>query len=529
MQSERLYITLRGPFSATMADGTDVTPTSSKAIALLALLAEAPTMRHGRRWLEDKLWSDRAPPQAQGSLRTALLDIRRSFATAHDVLGSDRKHVWLNPDAVHTDLASGDVAGEFLEGLDINDPEFNDWLIAKRVALQEDRLPTSAPSDAKRAILIQCGTPGPIDGTESTFARLVDDQVGKTVSGFIALARRTLRQENPDLIIRSSIERGERGAVIFVQVIDPVSDDLVHTEHCFVDDLSAFLGDQQAFGRFCWGIADTALEQLPLRTNPDSAIAVRSRHVQYALRNALQFDGQSMGLALEGLGSAFLQLESGLFLAFKAWVLMSMVMEEIRPEDAALLAEVRELLSDAERHSPNDAMVAAISASVRGSLLGDHRNAHRLAAQALREDANNIFALLAMSKAKAVMGEAKVAYRMSRHVCQIASNSKFAPMCNLQHSILCISMKRSEEAMQAALRAAAGSEFYRAPRRQLLALQTISRDTEGARNSIIDLSRIEPGFSVERFLFDRKYPVDTLRNAGYLDLAMVGLREIADL
>lgn len=517
MSEERLYIRLRGTFSVTTAGGAEITPLGKKTIGLLALLAEAPSMRRGRRWLEDKLWSDRAAPQAQGSLRSALLEIRRCFGQAGAILGSDRKNVWLDASSVETDLADSAAEGDFLEGLDILDPEFNDWLIQKRVAYAP--APEQAAADRGQRVLIQCGMPWRMGATGNPLAQLVDDQIGKTVSGFIALAQRTLRRESPDLIIRSAIEQSGPGAVIFAQVIDPVSDDLVHSDHCFVEDLPAFLADHEALGRFCWGVADMALERLPQRSRPNSAIVRRSQYVQSALRNTLNFDASSMSRALDGLDKAFNQLESGLFLAFRAWVLMSMAMEEVRPDSADLRADVTELLDRAEHLSPEEPMVAALSASVRGGLLGDHGAAMRQAARALREDANNLFALLAMSKARAAAGDVKIAWQMSRHASRIAAFSKFEAMCNLHHAILCLSMRRSDEALRAVRRAAAGNPKYRAPLRQLLALQAIRGDAEGARATVIDLSRIEPGFSVERFLFDRRYPADTMRDAGYLAAA----------
>ena len=504
----------------TDSNGADITPLGRKSIGLLALLAETPSMRRGRRWLEDKLWSDRAPRQAQGSLRSALLEIRRCFGPAANALGSDRKHVWLDASAVQTDLTDTAADGEFLEGLDIVDPEFNDWLIHKRVSYAE-RVTTE--SDPGHVVLIQCGMPWRIAQGGNPLAQMVDDQIGKTVSGFIAHARRTLRQENPDLIIRTTVDQGDKSAMILAQVIDPATDDLVHSDHCFVSDLHGFLADEQALGRFCWGVADAALERMPQRSRPNSAIAQRSRFVQSALRDTLSFDAASMGRAFDGLGSAYGHLPSGLFLAFGAWVLMSMALEEVRPDTEDLRAEMTDLLNRAEGLSPEEPMVLALSASVRGGLLGDTGGSAHRAGRVLREDPHNLFALLAMSKARAAQGDPKTAWQMSRHASQISAYSKFDAMCSLQHAILCLSMRRPDEAMAAAERAAQCNTNYRAPLRQLLALQAGKGDVKGAMASAGKLALIEPDFTIERFLFDRRYPADTLRDIGYLDAARIGL------
>lgn len=67
-----LVLHLFGPFHAETPDGSDLTPKSAKACALLAILARQPRMEHARTWLQDRLWSDRGRDQAAASLRQAL-------------------------------------------------------------------------------------------------------------------------------------------------------------------------------------------------------------------------------------------------------------------------------------------------------------------------------------------------------------------------------------------------------------------------------------------------------------------------
>ncbi len=137
------YIYLLGSICVMDANGALRTPKSQKARALVALLALAPRGARSRVWLRDKLWSESGEEQASASLRQALTDVRRSFGPSADkLLISDNFTVSLDLSRVKVDAldptASADQgtdvdsAPELLEGLDIADPEFEDWLTLER-------------------------------------------------------------------------------------------------------------------------------------------------------------------------------------------------------------------------------------------------------------------------------------------------------------------------------------------------------------------------------------------------------------
>ncbi|WP_011909679.1 SARP family transcriptional regulator [Cereibacter azotoformans] len=164
----RMY--LFGPFTLLGPDGEELTPKSRKSRAILAMLAVAPRGSRSRVWLRDKLWSDRGEDQASASLRQALLDIRKSLGPrAAHVLTADKNTVSLDLAAVSVDaleFASRERRGEeagttehFLEGIDVRDPEFEDWLSLERqswfarleeAGFEADLAPRPAPSEARR-------------------------------------------------------------------------------------------------------------------------------------------------------------------------------------------------------------------------------------------------------------------------------------------------------------------------------------------------------------------------------------------
>jgi len=140
---------LLGPFSVSDYDGLPLTPKAQKTCAMLAMLALSPRATRTRVWLRDKLWSDRGEEQGAASLRQALLDARRSLGELGDqVIIADKKSVSLRLDKITIDtellLAEAETSNQdlerlrvslnedLLEGMDIRDPEFEDWLALER-------------------------------------------------------------------------------------------------------------------------------------------------------------------------------------------------------------------------------------------------------------------------------------------------------------------------------------------------------------------------------------------------------------
>lgn len=520
-----LHIRLFGDFALISSDKTSHAPTSKKAIGLLALLATSESGSRQRRWLEDKLWSDRGPSQARGSLRATLVVIRKALGAHAHFLGADRTSVWLDLNAISTDLDQQDFSREFLEGLDVADEEFNAWLMQQRMMRDQPRIAEQSARPVARRLSIQCGMPWATSSTTSIKSQIVSTQIGKIISDFIAYSRCSNQDTRADLVIKTSVEDHEDGATLLVQIIDPVADEIIHSDHCFTSNLDLFVRSQALLGRFCWNLADLALEKVPAQSNKSDPLSERSAYVQSALRHVLSFDPTQMHKSLSVLDEASNHLEMGLFFAFKAWAMTSMIMEGFLEESKQTLEEIKMLLIKAQERSPSEGMVAAVCANVECILFENHQSAIALARRALRETPNNIFALQAMSASRAATGQMDIAYELSKHGQFVSSLSKFSAMSNLHHALLCISMHRSSEAVQSSENAAKLAPTYRAPRRQLLGLYAAGNNRVEAQIALNGLRDAEPDFELDRYLFDRSYPSNTLRKSGYLDKAIIGMRD----
>ena len=140
-------IYLLGCLTVADASGVNCTPKSQKARALIAMLVLAPRGARSRVWLRDKLWSDRGEVQGAASLRQALVEIRKALGPAADqLLVTDNHTVSFDLSRISVDVFELLSAGsegpqsalgtrngqEFLEGFDIGDPEFEEWLTLER-------------------------------------------------------------------------------------------------------------------------------------------------------------------------------------------------------------------------------------------------------------------------------------------------------------------------------------------------------------------------------------------------------------
>lgn len=519
-------IRLFGMFRILSQNGQDVTPRSKKAIGLIALLVAGEGYRRNRRWLEDKLWSSRGPRQARGSLRQVLLDIRTTLGPARDILQSDRTHVWLRAENVTTDLLTPAPGQEFLEGLDVGDNEFEDWLVQQRVH-EIPHATRAAPAPRKDDIIrIQCGPALHSAAAPNAVARSVEDQIGKFLTEFVSDAHLTVAGHGtvlPDLLVQSSVHEAETGSSVHVQIIDPASDRLVHSVHTGFDSPKQFLESPDQFAQFCWNAADWTLERLPQIVGRETPLGHRSEVVQSAFRETLSFNGARMRAALDHARAAQEERADGVYLAVQAWIMMSMILEEFLPEDRTNLDEIRDLILRAERASPHCPMVNAISATLKVTLFEEFDAAYVAARRSLKANPSNFFAMQTLAACSVRLGNLDKAYATSRRCSQMARGSKFEAMSAIYHVLICLQSTREEEAFELTRYAADIAPDYRAAQRTLVGLLGQRGALSEANARLQKLGALEQGFTLDRFFNDPDYPVHTLRRTGVLAQAQMRL------
>ena len=151
--SLRWSLHLFGDLRVERSDGKAVKIPGRRERALLAYLALAPDLKESRRKLIGLLWSDTSDGMMLDNLRTCLWSLRKALGDPdHRLVLSERDWIGLNRDVLEVDLwtfrelaAGGErddleraieiYAGELLQGLDLDNEEFHDWLRNQRTQL----------------------------------------------------------------------------------------------------------------------------------------------------------------------------------------------------------------------------------------------------------------------------------------------------------------------------------------------------------------------------------------------------------
>ncbi len=150
-----LILKLLGGFEARAVGKAALSFPTKKTKALLAYLAAHPGKSHSRSDLANLLWGDSGDEQARASLRQTLSYLRKALTpTGREHLVVQDDLVSIDPATIQVDVATlenltvqgipealeraGDLyRGDFLEGFDLREEDFNDWLGVERARLRE--------------------------------------------------------------------------------------------------------------------------------------------------------------------------------------------------------------------------------------------------------------------------------------------------------------------------------------------------------------------------------------------------------
>ncbi len=147
---------LLGGFALYGGDGAPIALSSKKAVALLAYLGHRPGQPVSRSKIATLLWSDRGEEQARGSLRQTLSVLRKALGDGGDgggIIISSAQGLAMDERAVAVDMVDFEAGigapdgmdpaavdlyrGPFLDGFDLREGIFEDWLRSQRARLAE--------------------------------------------------------------------------------------------------------------------------------------------------------------------------------------------------------------------------------------------------------------------------------------------------------------------------------------------------------------------------------------------------------
>lgn len=530
-----LRLFLIGGFRLETVSGVDLTPRSAKACGLIALLAVSPQGRRARIWLQDKLWSDRGRDQGSASLRQALSQIRRDLAVYADVLVATRNSIRLDLDRVTVaDPKVGTSGREFLEGIDIRDPEFEAWLRQERVARADTESARGPP--VTRPVAVSPGLAS-VFRTRSVYLlpmtvaaspeRLFEDL-------FIDCLERSIRETlvadvfrrapdpgvpdpiivsvqafvagNSDVGMRLAIEEGPRRRALWsgkrvvpARGAPPVeSVDILALVHEATEALADGLLTRAARGR----------EAL------DAAILGR-----LAVRKIFSMNPAEVAEADALLVQAFDRDPRAVFLAWRVQLRVIQRMERHLTVSSTDDFEIQGLIAQALQLEPGNSMVLATAANALVLIDDDIPSGLDLAQRALSLNAANPFAWDCLSIGLLMNGRAEEAHDYQLRACALSSRSPIRHFWNMGACLTSVVTGRLDSALQLAHSASVLVPEFRPPLRYMAALHAASGDTDRAMQSVGRLQRLEGDFSVARMIEDRSYPIAALRRSGLLENA----------
>ncbi|HEX6087277.1 MAG TPA: BTAD domain-containing putative transcriptional regulator [Thermoanaerobaculia bacterium] len=146
-----LHLELLGDFRLRTESGSLITISARKSQAMLAYLAVKPAQLVSRDKMAALLWSSTAPEQARQSLRQTLSTMRRELAAVspQKILVEEGDFLSLDASLVHCDVAEFEslvatgtaealdpatrlYTGDFLDGFQIDEEKFDQWVLAER-------------------------------------------------------------------------------------------------------------------------------------------------------------------------------------------------------------------------------------------------------------------------------------------------------------------------------------------------------------------------------------------------------------
>jgi DNA-binding SARP family transcriptional activator len=528
----RYTIHLQGRFRVFDPEGKPVELRSAKAQGLIALLATVPELDRGRLWLQDKLWSDRAPVEAARSLRQELTQLRKHLNLREEVLKADRSRIWL--DATRVAVMGEDAAEtrDFLEGLDIRDPEFNRWLTEMRSSRDETETPGVKTGPSKQRI----STTGPsrtlalvpspaadaaVRIAEAELYGLVTRSLHETIDatiltalpaepvpGLLIVSAQVLRSEQGRADLRVTLDEQERCRTLWSDCVRGWSNEVSVSQD---PDCMALVSR----------IVDAVSNRWVMRATPGDRDSDADAMAHLAVRKLFTIDSGEIDEAEALLRAAYALEPCGVYQAWLAQLFTFRFVERLTADTKALVEASREACAVALQRDPTNSFVLAAVANATTILERNHVGGGELAQLSVRSNPANPFAWWALSNARQYSSEHEAAYQAARRCQGLTADTAFRFWGDFQLALTAAITGRIEEAIRLGETASVLAPKFRPPLRYLIAIYALRDRRDDARRCLARLISNEADFTPERLYADPDYPNSLMRKSGLVEVERI--------
>ena len=494
-------------------------------------------MTRSRGWVQDKLWSNRSQRNGANSLRQVLYQLRKALGPTQDVLTADRRQLRL--DASRVKLIQTGV-GEILEGLDINDPEFEIWLSGLRAQANAGRdwdtartwldSPVQGPAaparvPAKQPPLRQLMIEQANEGQSllGRFETRIGDSLARSLREHLDLVLVAPGQEvgSQGLLALnvSACREGESQIGLRVAVYEGLGQGASWADSVTGSIPSPGAPPGWPFRHLCHRACDAIVGLLtkPGSSQDDTSPGDANSLAGAAVRRMFSMLPGSVDEARDLLHLAHKLRPRGLYLAWQAQlaVIDFVESEGVRREELAELAD--ELCAKAMSDEGTNSNVLAAVSHARLVFDNDLSAALELSHLGVVANPENPLAWSARANALLNAEQTEKAYRAAHAAHRLASNTNLRFWTDFQIATTAIAAGRTEEAIDHAERSRALNARYRPALRYLIGLHAEAGDLVAARRSLHRLQRVEPTLTIEDLVLNDGYPVSMMRRAGLID------------
>jgi len=524
-----------GSFCLRDRDGTDLTPRSNRAKALLAILILSPEARRSRTYLQGMLWKTEQA-SARMSLRTCLSDIRRnlrkSVSGTQFALQSNHKFVWLDPNLIELIEPRTDSEREaLLKGVNVHNSAFHQWINDQKIrhasenhntgletstGAHDDRrkiwlhtdedIPFSLTVDQLQSqLLLNLSEQSPIKCVDHADGRVAEKNAGDAIIQILPYMAGDTRYLS--LSLKSLGSR----AILWRETVRPYQSE--NKPHDSTIHLRSIAHDA----------TENILKALREGENSHNHHELADQLVGKALRRAFTFVPQNI---LEGkalLQHAQQYRPHAHQLAWLSTVIMFECIELPQTDLTPNLEEYRACSDEALTAAPRNAFVLSTLCKPKLLLEGDIDAARAMADEALRINPGLAQAHISSSICACHAGKLKEAINHALTGLRLGKQSPYRHWWYMFLSLAQIRSGLFEDAIVSAQKALLGAPTFKVPMRHLYALYLSTGQHQQAINVLTKLRKLEPDFSLDFVRNNPSFPASTLRTTPLIEQQDIAL------
>ena len=482
---------------------------------MLLLLLTSPNGLRERAWLQDKLWSDRGKEQGAGSLRQAIYQCKKSLGEDAGILLATKLRISINLSNINI---VDQQRGDFAEGLDVRDPEFETWLNLERSSRADEFEPALvSTSERVRPSLPPLFVTLTIDAAEGSsplaewFTQVTADQCANMLLQLIGahvvsagestevepefqLSLSTVQSKDGWLFVRGRLKE----APLWMQVWSG------HRVVCEAEPTK----DENIL-QMVFEIAETIRQRLSQRSiHPSGGPPMLSSK---AIGSMFSMTAEGAEHADHLLATAFEQKPHATHLAWQAQVRVIQFFERYKSANSDVLGESQQLSRQALERDPNNAVVLALVSNSLNFLEGRTGDALDHASRAVELSVGNPFAWWTLASAQLYAENAPLAYTSASKSRELLRGStlEFLPESILGGAAL--AMNSYAVALRHFERSLSFRPSFKPSLRYAIGLNTKLGHVDRARSLTARLIKLEDGFSPQQLIEDGSYPTSFLR------------------